>query len=67
MRCLDVPFDQVLFGRVVAWDTFSILHGLPCAAPWRLTPLGAFLDMLEPLPRIVFDGELDDLELDSSR
>lgn len=62
-----MPFDQVLFGRVVAWDAFAILHGLPRAAPWRLTALGAFLDILEPLPCIVFDGELDDLELDSSR
>ena len=62
-----MPFDQVLFGRVVAWDEFTILHGLPCAAPWRLTPFGTFLDMLEPLPCIVFNGELDDLKLDSGR
>lgn len=61
-----MPFDQVLFGRVVAWDAFAVLHGLPCAAPWCFTPLGALLDMLEPFSCIVFDWELNDLELDSS-
>jgi len=66
VRCLDVPFDQVLFGRVIAWYAFAILHGLPCATPWCPTPIWALLDMLEPFPCVVFDGELDYLEFDSS-
>jgi len=65
VRCLDVPLDQVLFRRVVAWHRATILHCLPCAAPWCLTPIRALLDMLEPFLCIVLDGELDDLELDA--
>ncbi len=67
MRRLDVPFDQVLFGRVIAWDAFAILHGFPRATPRCPTPIGALLDVLEPLPCIVFDGEFDDLEFNTRR
>jgi len=65
VRCLNVSLDQVLFGRVVAWHGAAILHSLPCAAPWCLTPIGALFNMSKPLPRIILDGELDDLELDA--
>lgn len=60
-----MSLDQVLFRRVVAWHGAAILHSLPCAAPWCLTPIGALFNMSEPLPRIILDGELDDLELDA--
>ena len=68
VRCLNVPLDQVLFRRVVAWYGYygaAILHSLPCAAPWCPTPIGALFSMFEPLLRIILDGELDDLELDA--
>jgi len=65
VRCLNVSLDQVLFGRVITGHGATILHCLPCAAPWCLTPIGALLDMLEPLLCIVLDGELNDFELDA--
>jgi hypothetical protein len=65
VRCLDVSLDQVLLGRVIAWHGAAILHCLPCAAPWCLTPIGALFDMLEPFLGIILDGELDNLELDA--
>ena len=65
VRCLDVPLDQVLFRGVVAWHGAATLHGLPCTAPWCLTPIGPLFNVFEPLSRIILDGELDDLELDA--
>ena len=65
VRCLDVPLNQVLFRRVVAWNGAAILHSLPCATPWCPAAIGALFNMFEPLPRIILDGELDDLELDA--